>query len=356
MKYFSCTTKIVTGMPAQNVLKKLDFDKIFIVSDPFFAKNGVAQGLGQQARAYEIFDNVTPDPTVLLVAEGTARLQKFSPDALVVLGGGSAIDCAKAMGYFSGREIPLIVIPTTSGSGSEVTDFSILTHDGVKHPLVDGALRPTMAILDEAFVSSLPPALIADGGFDVLAHALEAWVAKNADGFSDMLALQAFQTVYWNLSDSFAGDLTARKKIHTASTMAGLAFTHAGLGVCHALSHALGGAFHLPHGRLNAILLPAVIGNNVSSARYAALSRAAGIGGSSDAMASRNLKNGLIRLRTQLKLPATLAAAGVDPTVLRQKQDGLITAALADPCCETNPTPVTRELLAQILKEASGIG
>ena len=356
MREFSCKTRIVMGMPAQQVLREQNFGRLMVVSDPFFAQNGAAQSLGSQAEKHLVFDKVAPDPSVELVAQGTAELLQFEPDALLALGGGSAIDCAKAMLYFSGREIPLIAVPTTSGSGSEVTDFAILTHDGVKHPLVDPVLRPTMAILDEALVSSLPPALVADGGFDVLAHALEAWVGSDANAITDALALEAFRTVYSYLGDSFAGEKSVRLTIHVASTMAGLAFTQAGLGVCHALAHALGGQFHLPHGRLNAILLPAVIAHNGAQSRYAALSRAAGIGGGSDMMALRSLKNGLSRLRAQLGLPATLTQAGIDRALLRQKKDELITAALADPCCKTNPIPVTRELLDAILQEVSGIG
>ena len=356
MKEFSCKTRIVADAAAAQVLKARNFGKILVVSDPFFAKNGTAALLGQQARSYQIFDQVVPDPSVSLVAEGTARLLEFDPDALVALGGGSAMDCAKAMLYFSGKNIPLIAVPTTSGSGSEVTDFAILTHDGVKHPLVDAALCPDMAILDGNLVESLPPALIADSGFDVLAHALEAWVGKNANPITDALALNAFRTVYANLQASFSGDKSVRLPIHAASTMAGLAFTQAGLGACHALSHALGGMFHVPHGRLNAILLPAVIAHNGASARYAVLSRMAGIGGSSDMMALRNLKNGLIRLRSQLNLPGTLAQAGVTPGELRDKTEQIIAAALRDPCCETNPTAVTETLLRDILQEVAGVG
>ena len=176
MKEFSCKTRIVMGCPAAQVLKERNFDKIMVVSDPFFARNGMAQSLGQQAREFAIFDKVAPDPSVELVAQGVSLLQQFDPDGLVALGGGSAMDCAKAMRFFSGKNIPFLAVPTTSGSGSEVTDFAILTHNAVKHPLVDEKLRPDVAVLDENMVSSLPSGLIADGGFDVLTHALEAWV------------------------------------------------------------------------------------------------------------------------------------------------------------------------------------
>ena len=356
MKEFSCKTRIVMGCPAAQVLKERNFDKIMVVSDPFFARNGMAQSLGQQAREFAIFDKVAPDPSVELVAQGVSLLQQFDPDGLVALGGGSAMDCAKAMRFFSGKNIPFLAVPTTSGSGSEVTDFAILTHNAVKHPLVDEKLRPDVAVLDENMVSSLPSGLIADGGFDVLTHALEAWVGQNANPVTDALALDAFRTVYTKLHASFLGDKKVRLSIHAASTMAGLAFTQAGLGVCHALAHALGGQFHVPHGRLNGILLPAVIAHNGAASRYAQLSRALGLGGSGDQMAVRSIKNGLMRLRKQLGLPATLAEAGVENGALRQKMPELIRAALSDPCCVTNPVPVTESLLRQILQEVSGIG
>jgi alcohol dehydrogenase class IV len=158
-----------------------------------------------KAEQVKIFDQVAPDPSVMLVAEGTAIVREFGPDVIVALGGGSAMDCAKAMLHFAGGDIRLVAIPTTSGSGSEVTDFAILTHQSVKHPLIDGRLRPEMAILDDELVAGLPPALVADGGFDVLAHALEAWVGTDANAITDAMALEAFRTVYTHLPDSFSG-------------------------------------------------------------------------------------------------------------------------------------------------------
>lgn len=358
MKEFSCETKVIIGAGAELTLEKERFQRLMIVSDPFFTKNGWAERLGKTAQTYEIFDKVAPDPSVSLVAEGTARVQAFHPDGIVALGGGSAMDCAKAMVYFSGLDIPLIAVPTTSGSGSEVTDFAIVTHDEVKHPLVDKRLRPQMAILEAELLSGMPASLIADCGFDVLAHALEAWVGKNANPFTDALALDAFRTVMERLLPSFQGDQSVRLQVHTASTMAGLAFTQAGLGLCHALSHSLGGQFHLPHGRLNAILLPAVVACNaeIAGAKYADLARKIGLGGANDSMAVRNLKNALTRLRTSLKLPGTLAQAGIDPAKIREKAEEIVTAVLKDPCCATNPVTVTEELVLAVLREVTGRG
>ena len=356
MKEFSCQTKIVMGAGATKALEELHLERLLVVSDPFFSKNGWAQRLGNLAQIHAIFDRVVPDPSVALVAEGAAQLMDFKPDGVVALGGGSAMDCAKAMVYFSGLDVPLIAVPTTSGSGSEVTDFAILTHEGVKHPLVDKKLRPQMAILEEELLCDMPPALIADSGYDVLAHALEAWVGKNANPMTDALAQNAFATAFSRLPDSFAGDAGVRLAIHAASTMAGLAFTQAGLGLCHALAHSLGGQFHLPHGRLNAILLPTVVSCNSQQAgsRYATLARQIGLGGSSNAIALRNLKNALIRLRNQLKLPTTLAQAGISGKQLQEQEKQIIAAALQDPCCETNPVPVTEDMVKQVLQEVAG--
>ena len=359
MEQFSCRTKMICGEGALEQLGKLQIGSLLLVTDPFFAKNGTANTVVQLsgAKGWEIFDKVQPDPSVELVAEGTVLLRKICPDTVVALGGGSAMDCAKAMVYFSGMDIRLVAVPTTSGSGSEVTDFAILTHDGVKHPLVDGKLTPDVAILDAELLKELPKSLIADSGFDVLSHALEALVAKNASPVTDALARDAFRTVFSLLPRSWDGDQSVRQRIHTAATMAGMAFSQAGLGLCHAMSHSLGGQFHIPHGRLNAILLPEIIGcNSAAGDKYAVLAREAGLGGSADALAVRNLKNGLIRLRAQLQMPATLAQAGVEPAKVRQVSAQIVEAARKDPCCRTNPVTVEDFTVRRVLEEVTGRG
>ena len=358
VKNFTCKTRIVTGQNALDVLKTTAIQRLFVVTDPFFHTNGEAQRIGQLTGAgqVEIFSNVKPDPEVELVAQATAKLKAFDPDAVIALGGGSAMDCAKATVHFSGKKVLFIAIPTTSGSGSEVTDFAVVTHGNVKHPLVDASLRPDMAILDDSLLQSLPKNLIADTGFDVLCHALEAYVAKDAGTFSDALAKESFCIAYANLPASYCGHTQVRGAIHEAATMAGLAFTQAGLGLCHAMSHALGGLFHLPHGRLNAILLPAVIGFNgqVCADKYAKLARAAGIAGSADTVAVRNLRNSLARLRRELHMPQTLKEAGVDPRTVWHHAPSIVTAVLADPCCKTNPMPVDDFMVRRILDEVAG--
>ena len=360
MEHFSCKTEIVAGAGAIARLGSLGAKRLLLVTDPYFQKNGTAQAVARAAKAetVEIFDQVAPDPTVELAAMGAARVKAFQPDLMVALGGGSAMDCAKAMAYFGGTNCPFVAIPTTSGSGSEVTDFAILTHNGVKHPLVDEKLRPSLAILDADLLQELPRGLIADSGFDALSHALEACCAKNRGSFTDALARESFRMAFHTLPRSFSGDKSVRLEMHKASSMAGLAFTQAGLGLCHAMAHALGGAFHVPHGRLNAILLPYVLECNAPAAlgAYAAMARAVGFHASSDVMALRSLKNGLVQLRRELGLPQTLAQAGVDIRKLREQEQKIIEATLADPCCETNPVKPEAHMVRKILQGVMGRG
>ena len=358
MEEFSCKTRLISGSGTVRMLGKLEKKRLFLVTDPYFVKNGKAAAVIEASgcRDVEIFDRVEPDPSVELAAEGTARLREFSPDLLVALGGGSAMDLAKAMAYFGKGDYTLAAIPTTSGSGSEVTDFAILTHDKVKHPLVDRRLRPDLAILDSDLLQELPKNLIAETGFDVLAHAVEAYVARDSGSISDLYAREAFSSAYASLPASYAGNRNVRLKVHIAATMAGMAFSQAGLGLCHAMAHSLGGMFHIPHGRLNAILLPSVVSCNahICGKKYAELARAAGMGGSADTIAVRNLKNGLSRLRRELGLPETLTQAGVDPRAVWSNVNALVDATLKDPCCKSNPMPVEGFLVRRILEEVTG--
>ena len=358
MERFFCKTRIFAGEGSLSALSQLHIKRLLIVSDPFFWENGTVNHIAHMSGAnhVEVFSRVAPDPSVILAAEGTRLVRDFCPDTILALGGGSAMDCAKAMAYFSELPLRFVAVPTTSGSGSEVTDFAILTHNGVKHPLVDEKLRPDIAILDSSLLASLPKKLIAETGFDLISHALEAWAATGAGPISDALALKAMQTALAELPKSFAGQAAARLPLHTAATMAGIAFSSAGLGLCHALSHALGGEFHKPHGLLNAILLPAVLDCNTEAAlqRYGSLSRQLGLSSGSDAIALRALKNTLVRLRRELGMPATLAEAGIEPARLADRTDALVEAALADPCCATNPVKPGAQHIRQILAEVAG--
>lgn len=359
MQKFSCKTKVIWGEDALKWLERHRCTSALLVADPYFAQNGWAKRIADlAAERTTIWDKVKPDPTVELAAEGTALLREQNPELLVALGGGSAMDTAKAMVHFAGEGVTFVAIPTTSGSGSEVTDFSILTHGDVKHPLIHPKMQPDVALLIPELVEKLPPALVADGGFDILSHALESFVATNANPITQALAASAFSAAFAELPVSYRGDTRVREKLHLASTMAGMAFSQSGLGLCHALSHALGGAFHVPHGRLNAILLPEVIACNAScaSAEYAKLARMAGLGGSADTIGVRNLRSGLLRLRKDLHLPGTLKEAGVPPQKLWHHQDAIVEAALRDPCMQTNPVRCEAFQLRRILEAVGGRG
>ncbi|MBQ6889862.1 MAG: iron-containing alcohol dehydrogenase [Oscillospiraceae bacterium] len=357
MELFSCATRIISGPGSVGALGELEIRRLFLVTDPYFEKKGIAAQVAAQAKAEqtEIFSGVEPDPSLALAAEATAKAKAFCPDTVVALGGGSAMDLAKAVAYFSGLKPRLVCIPTTSGSGSEVTDFAILTHEGIKQVLVDASIRPCAAILDSDLLEQLPPSLIADSGFDILAHALEAWAAKGAGAVSDALALAAFETAYSHLSASFAGDKNKRLAIHEAACMAGMAFSQAGLGLCHAIAHALGGITHLPHGRLNAILLPWVIDINAQACgkRYGELAARAGLGVSRQ-LGARNLKNALVCLRRELKLPGSLGEAGADLRLVERHRQDIISAALADPCCASNPLKVDASAVGRVLECIKG--
>lgn len=360
MKNFSCKTNIISGIGSIGALESLNIRRLFLVCDPFFAKNGTAETLCRAAKCaeYRIFSEVKPDPSVTLAAHGAAEVRKFQPDAVVALGGGSAIDCAKAMVYFSECTPTLVAVPTTSGSGSEVTDFAVLTHEGVKHPLVDARLRPDVAILDGALLETLPASLVADSGFDLVSHAMEAWVARGANALSDAMAVRALESALRLLPRSERGELGVRQELHEAATAAGIAFSSAGLGLCHALSHALGGEFHVAHGRLNAIVLPTVMAYNATDGcgRYGALARRLGLSGGSDTVAMRALNAAVLLLRRNLRLPDTLAQAGISPAAVQEKLPVLVQAVLADPCCQANPIAPTSEAVRRILTEVSGRG
>ncbi len=357
MKRFSCGTELISGPGALDFLSTLGAKKVLLVTDSYFSKNGTAaRVLGKTGAPGEIFDKAVPDPPAHLAAEGAAKLQRMQPDLLIALGGGSSLDCAKGILLAAECRPRFAAIPTTSGTGSEVTSYAVLTHDGVKHPLTDRALRPDLAILDDALLSGLPPQLVADAGMDAVTHCVEAAAANGASLLTDALAGGALDTLLRRLPASYEGDAGVRGSIHTAAAMAGLSFDNAGLGLLHALAHALGGVFHVPHGRLGGVLLPHVMDFNRDAAleKYAYLARLCGHGAATDLLAFRALRSSLLRLRRLLQLPGTLQEAGVDKTRLEGRLDELCRAAMADPCLSGNPRPVTEGDVRRILREAMG--
>jgi len=358
MAKFSCPTTVITGENALQALRELKAERVMVVTDSYFSGNGTAKRVGNMIPNAEVlvFDDVTPDPTVELAAAGAAACMRFRPQIIIALGGGSPMDCAKAI-LASVDEAPMLVaIPTTSGSGSEVTSFSILTKGKEKIPLVDVSMRPALAILDDSFLRELPPGLLADTGMDLIAHSLEAIAAKGRSAMTTALAETALSTALQTLAASYSGDLTMRRGLHEAACMAGIAFDNAGLGICHAMAHAMGAQLHLPHGRLCAMLLPHVLAVNLpaAEAQYRHAAAGCGLAAHTGSLAVRSLSSAIVRLRTQMNMPANLREAGVSCGLIREKQSQIVETALSDACCGSNPVPVSREMVLELLRKVAG--
>ena len=361
MEQFAVKPVITFGTGALAALEELPGERVLVITDGFLAKSGLLDKVlaHLKGRTVEIFDQVVPDPPIDLVAKGARALADFKPRTVVAFGGGSPMDCAKAMLLFGKKlgapgEITFAAVPTTAGTGSEVTSFAVLTDPvrGIKYPLVDDELLPDQAILDPALLAGVPPAVTADTGMDVLTHAAEAYVAKGASPYSDALAEKAFTLAWENLRPAWEsqGESRARRQMLLASNLAGMAFNAAGLGLCHSLAHSLGGKFHVPHGRLNALIFPHVLRFNAAgkeaAAKYGQLARLCGLAPNPRALAA-----GWNRLRSQLKLPDRLAACGVETRQLHAALDELTAAALGDLCAPTNPRSASAEDVKALLKE-----
>ena len=361
MEQFAVKPVITFGTGALAALEELPGERVLVITDGFLAKSGLLDKVlaHLKGRTVEIFDQVVPDPPIDLVAKGARALADFKPRTVVAFGGGSPMDCAKAMLLFGKKlgalgEITFAAVPTTAGTGSEVTSFAVLTDPvrGIKYPLVDDELLPDQAILDPALLAGVPPAVTADTGMDVLTHAAEAYVAKGASPYSDALAEKAFTLAWENLRPAWEsqGESRAKRQMLLASNLAGLAFNAAGLGLCHSLAHALGGRFHVPHGRLNALIFPHVLTYNAAgretAAKYAHLAGLCGL-----APTPRALSAGWSRLRARLGLPDRLAACGVEAKKLHAALDELAAAALGDLCAPSNPRRPSAEDVRALLKE-----
>lgn len=374
MEKFEIKTSVRFGEGALECLREIEGNKIFIVTDPFMVKSGMIEMVTRHltGKQYKVFDEVEPDPSVELVTRGVKALLEFEPDAAVALGGGSAIDEAKAILHFAGRmgklpPISLTAIPTTSGTGSEVTSFAVITDrdKGVKYPLVDESLLPKQAILDVDLVKTLPQAVVADTGMDVLTHALEAYVSVRANAFTDAFAEKAVVTVFKYLIRSYKNgdDREARERMHDASCMAGLAFDRTSLGLNHAIAHNIGGKLGVPHGRTNAVLLPYVIEFNAelgdfekkefnrAAEKYAALAELVGAGGGNVRAGVKNLIRLIRRIQVRMKMPGSFKECGILPDKYREAEDAIARGALLDQCIATNPRAVTKEDVVEILKK-----
>lgn len=371
MDTFHVKTKILIGGGMDELAEKLR--RVFIVTDKFMAESGrvayVTDRLERAGGEYVIFSDVQADPDIGTVARGAGIILDFQPDAVVAFGGGSAIDAAKAIVYFAARErdlrgCPFIAVPTTSGTGSEVSRFAVITdrEKGLKYPLIDDSLLPDLAVLDAQLTTSVPPAVTADTGIDVFTHAVEAFVSTASNDFSDAAAEKAIKLVRSNLLAAYGspGDLAARQKMHNASCLAGIAFSNSGLGLNHGMAHALGARFHIPHGRANGIMLPYVMSFNAGCAetltptakRYAQISRLLGLESSSIRQSALNLIRTARRYVEKLSIPATIQAAGVGPGEFEAEVRSMAEAAMADRCTATNPRTCTVDEIEQVFRKA----
>lgn len=378
MKRFNIETTIYFGEGSLEKLRELDNKKILIVCDKFIGTSDILKKVLDKLEKCEVlvFDEIVPDPTIKIVAKGVQLLKREKFDLIIALGGGSSIDGAKAIREYYKRideniEIDFYAIPTTSGTGSEVTEYSVITNEkeSLKYALTNEDLLPTIAILDPELVKSVPKSITADTGMDVLTHAIEAYVSKEASDFTDALAEKAFELVVKNLEKAYADgdDIYAREKMHNASCLAGLAFNAAGLGLTHSLAHMIGGRFHIPHGKINAIILPYVIkfnsdierksyldSENKILKRYQKLGKIAGLNGINPVIGTSNLINYIQRLQKSVGIPKNLKELKIDGSSLLQDVEVVYEIVMKDVCTKTNPKEIKKEDIKTLLKDIVG--
>ncbi len=406
MQWFKIPEKIYFEAGSIAYLEKMpNIERAFIVTDEGMEKLGYVDKILYHLRNRqhyvhsEIFSEVESDPSFDTIMKGVEAMKNFKPDVIIALGGGSPIDAAKGMWLFYehpeadveglklkfmdirkrtykfpklGTKCKMVAIPTTSGTGSEVTSFAVITdkNKNKKYPLADYELTPDVAIVDPDLVMSLPKSVTADTGMDVLTHALEAYVSNMASDYTDGLAEKAVEIVFEYLEKAYddGNDKLAREKMHNASTIAGMAFTNAFLGVNHSIAHKIGAEFHLPHGRINAILLPYVIRYNstkptkfvsfpkyeyfIADKKYYEMAKKVGL-------KAKNLEEGINSLIEKIKqmnehmnIPKSFKEAGIDEKEFLNKIDDLADRAFEDQCTTANPRVPLVEEIKQILLDS----
>jgi len=373
MNKFKIKTEVRFSNNALDALNEIIADNAVIITDSFMAKSGVADLIKAKlvnCKNISIFSEVSPDPPIELIANVLEFLKSHNAEVIVALGGGSSIDAAKAVVLMdknvSGKKMKLIAIPTTSGTGSEVTQFAVITDktSGVKYPLVSEDLLPDMAILDPSLVVTVPKTVTADTGFDVITHALEAYISTLANDASDALAEKALTISFKYLPRAFkdGSNLTAREKMHSASCLAGMAFNEVSLGISHSIAHQLGAKFHIPHGKANAMLLPYVVEFNAdldgsfgtfshteTAFKLADIARRLGLPGDNIRIGVTSLIEEIKYMKKMMGIPETLKEAGVTKEAYELHKNAIIEAALKDTCTQTNPKKVTAEDIENIL-------
>ncbi len=394
---------------ALNELKQImGKKKAFIVTDAFLYKNGftkcITDKLDELGISHSTFFDVAPDPTLACAVEGTKQMKAFEPDTIIALGGGSAMDAAKIMWVMyehpevdfldmamrfvdirkrvytfpkMGEKAYFIAIPTSAGTGSEVTPFAVITDEktGVKYPLADYELIPNMAIIDTDLHMSAPKGLTAASGIDAVTHALEAYASVMATDYTDGLALQALKVIFKYLPEAYENGQTnveAREKMANAATMAGMAFANAFLGVCHSMAHKLGAFHHLPHGVANALMIDEVIRFNSAEvptkmgtfsqyayphtlARYAEVAEGLGINGKTDKEKVENLIKAIDKLKEKVGIKKTIKDYGIDEKDFLERLDDMVEQAFDDQCTGANPRyPLMSEIKQMYLNAYYG--
>ncbi|KYK88916.1 bifunctional acetaldehyde-CoA/alcohol dehydrogenase [Aggregatibacter actinomycetemcomitans] len=388
MQWFKVPSKIYFERDSIQYLQSMGgMERVVIVTDRTMVDLGFVEKIAHQITArgnhvtYQLFADVEPDPSIETVRRGTELIRNYKPDTIIALGGGSAMDAAKVMWLFYeqpevdfrdlvqkfmdirkrafkfpqlGRKARFIGIPTTSGTGSEVTPFAVITEGNKKYPIADYSLTPTVAIVDPALVITVPAHVAADTGLDVLTHATEAYVSILASDFTDGLALQAIKLVFEFLEKSVTEkDPEARERMHNASTMAGMAFANAFLGMNHSLAHKIGGRFHTPHGRTNAILMPHVIRYNgtrpektatwpkynyyKADVKYQDIARMLGLPCSTPEEGVRSYAQACYDLAVRCGIKMSFKEQGLDEKAWMDARRDVALLAFEDQCSPANP-------------------
>ncbi|MBM7689373.1 bifunctional acetaldehyde-CoA/alcohol dehydrogenase [Enterococcus ureilyticus] len=404
MQWFKLPPKIFFEKNSLQYLQKMEnVERVMIVCDPGMVQFGYADTVRKELQKrkndvqIEVFSAVEPNPSTNTVYAGTKVMVDFEPDTIIALGGGSAMDAAKGMWMFyehpdteffgakqkfldirkrtykieKAVKTQFVCIPTTSGTGSEVTPFAVITDSDthVKYPLADYALTPDVAIIDPQFVMSVPASVTADTGMDVLTHAIESYVSVMASDYTRGLSLQAIKLVFEHLENSVKRpDAESREKMHNASTMAGMAFANAFLGICHSVAHKIGGEYGIPHGRTNAILLPHIIRYNAkdpskhamfpkydyfrADTDYADIAKFLGLKGKNTAELVDALATAVYDLGVSVGIDMNLKAQGVTQEILDSTVDHMAELAYEDQCTTANPKEPLISELKQIIIDA----
>jgi alcohol dehydrogenase class IV len=368
MARFTLPRDLYHGKGSLEALKTLKGKKAFVVvgggsMKRFGFLDQVENYLKEAGMEVELFEGVEPDPSVETVMKGAEAMRKFEPDWIVAMGGGSPIDAAKAMWIFYEypeftfeqavvpfglpelrQKAKFVAIPSTSGTATEVTAFSVITNynEKIKYPLADFNITPDIAIVDPVLAQTMPATLTAHTGMDALTHAIEAYTASLRSNFSDPLAIKAIEMVNENLVESYAGDEEARNLMHEAQCLAGMAFSNALLGIVHSMAHKVGAVFHIPHGCANAIFLPYVIQYNRSKCedRYADIARALKLEGNTDAELTDSLIKMIDGLNDRLNIPHSMKEYGVEEADFKANLKFVAHNAVLDACTGSNPREI----------------